>query len=78
VDAGSLITLTVGSSDFARIRPHLHNRTQLSVDGRPAYCGDYGQAATFVPLAGGRTLTVTAPCAVGVRFAGKAIPRLNS
>jgi hypothetical protein len=76
--AGSLVTLTVGSSDFARVKPHLRNRTELKVDGRTAYCGDYGQATTFVSLASGRILTVTAPCAVGVQFAAKAVPRLRS
>jgi hypothetical protein len=76
--AGNLVTLTVGSSDFAKVKPHLHNRTEQIIDGRPAYCADYGQATTFVPLAGGRILTVTAPCAVGLRFAGNAVPRLNS
>jgi hypothetical protein len=77
--AGNLVTLTVGSSDVvARVKPHLHNRSEQNVDGRLAYCADYGQAATFVPLGRGRILTVTAPCAVGVRFAAKAVPRLSS
>jgi hypothetical protein len=76
--AGNLIALTVGSSDFAKVKAHLRNRTERNIDGRRAYCTDYGQATTFVPLAGGRILTVTAPCAVGVRFAAKAVPRLSS
>jgi hypothetical protein len=76
--AGSFVTLTLGSSDFAKVKPHLRGRTEQNVDGRIAYCGDYGQATTFVSLAGGRILTVTAPCALGMRFAAQAVPRLKS
>jgi hypothetical protein len=78
VGASSTVTLTVGPSNFARVKPRLRNSTELKVGGQIAYCGDYGQATTFVPLAGGRILTVTAPCPVGVRFAGSAVPRLHA
>jgi hypothetical protein len=78
VGAKNLITLTVGSVDFARIRAQTRNRRRLDVGGRTAYCGDYGQPTTFVALASGGTLTITAPCAIGIRFATKAVPRLKS
>ena len=76
--AKNLITLSVGSIDFARIKAQIRNRRRLDVSGHAAYCGNYGQPTTFVPLASGRALTVTAPCAIGIRFAAKAFPRLNT
>jgi hypothetical protein len=78
VGAKDLITLTVGSSDFTRVRARIRKRTQRDVGGRTAYCGDYGQPTTFVPLGRGGTLTITAPCAIGIRFAAKALPRLKT
>jgi hypothetical protein len=76
--AKNLITLTVESMDVAKITAHIRNRRHLDVSGHAAYCGNYGQPTTFVQLASGRVLTVTAPCAIGVRFAAKALPRLNT
>jgi hypothetical protein len=78
VGADSLITMTVESTNFAGIRAHIRHRTQLDVSGRPAYCGTYGQPTVFVPLASGRVLEITAPCAIGTRFAATALPRLGA
>ena len=75
IGAKNLVTLTLESIDFATVRPHIRNLTQFDVSGRTAYCGTYGQPMTFVPLARGRVLNVTAPCAIGIRFAAKALPR---
>jgi hypothetical protein len=76
--AKSFVTLTVESIDFAKVRSQLRNRRRVTVGHRTAYCGDYGKPMTFVPLANGRVLNVTAPCAVGTRFAAKALSRLNA
>ncbi len=76
--ARSLVTVTVEAIDFANIEPHIRSRKQSEVGGRTAYCGTYGQSSVFVPLAGGRVLTITAPCAIGVRFAAEAMPRVKS
>jgi hypothetical protein len=78
VGANNLITLTVGSVDLARVRAHIRNPTQRDVGGRTAYCGDYGQPITFVPLARAGTLTITAPCGIGFHFASEAVRRLKS
>jgi hypothetical protein len=72
----SSITLAVESIDFASIRSHMRHRRRVDVAGRRAYCGVYGQEMTFVPLSGGRVLNVTAPCALGVRFAAAALPHV--
>lgn len=76
--AKRFVTLTVESIDFARVRAQIRNRTQLDVGGRTGYCGTYGQPTVFVPLAGGRVLTVTASCAIGARFAAEAVSRLHA
>jgi hypothetical protein len=76
--AKTQVTLTVESLDFAQIRAQLHDRRRVRIGGRIAYCGDYGLPTTFVPLSGGRVLSITAPCAVGTRFAAKALPRLRT
>jgi hypothetical protein len=71
-------TLTVESIDFAKLRGEIRNLKRVGLGGRAAaYCGDFGEPTTFVPLAHGRVLNVTAPCAVGVRFAARALPRLG-
>lgn len=75
--AKSQITVTVESVDFAKIRPEISDRTRVSVAHHVAYCGDYGQRATFVPLSGDRVLNITAPCAIGARLAEKALSSLN-
>jgi len=74
----TLITLAVESVDFAKVRPHIRHDIRVVIAGRTAYCGDYGRPTTFVPLANGRVLTVTAPCAVGTRFAKKALSQLKT
>ncbi len=78
VGAKSFITVTVESANFAALSAHIHNRTRLDVSGHTAYCGTYGQPTAFVPLASGRVLTITAPCAIGAQFAATALPRLNT
>ena len=77
IGAKSFVTLTIESIDLAKALARVRNRTRVDVAGRTAYCGNYGQSMTFVQLTRGRVLTVTAPCAVGVRFAAKALPRLE-
>jgi len=74
--AKSFITLAVETVDFAKTKSQIRHLSRVMVRGRTAYCGDYGRPTTFVPLAGGRVLNITAPCALGARFAAKAVPRL--
>ncbi len=74
----SYVTLTVQTLDLTQVRSRMHRLTRISVGGRAAYCGIYGRETTFVPLTGGRVLTITATCAVGRRLAALALPRLAS
>ena len=72
------ITLSVESINFSKIKPHMRKVTQFTVRGHAGYCGRYGQTMTFVPLAGGRVLNITAPCSVGTPLAERAIARLTA
>lgn len=76
--AKSFVTVALESRSFAVLEPSIRKRKRFQIDGHTAYCGDYGQQTTFVPLANGRVLSVTAPCAIGRLFATDALPRLKS
>ena len=72
------ITLAVESINFSQVKRHITHTKQVVVQGRSAYCGNYGQPTTFVPLSGNQVLTVTAPCSEGKLFAARALPRLKA
>jgi hypothetical protein len=75
---GDLITVAVESLEFAKIRSKLRGRMRATLGGRTAYCGNYGHPTTFVPLTKSKVLNVSAPCAVGTRFAEQALRRLGN
>jgi hypothetical protein len=75
---GDLITVAVESLEFAKIKPKIHDTIRAILAGRTAYCGIYGRPTTFVPLAHGQVLNITAPCVVGIRFAKNALRKLGS
>jgi hypothetical protein len=75
--SGVLVTVALDPIDIRTIKAHLHNRSQVKIGRHTAYCGTYGQTTTFVPFASGQTLTVSAPCMVGFRFAEAALSRLD-
>ena len=72
------ITVTVQATPFATIKPKLVKPRHRTVAGRSAYCGVYGRATTYVPVAHGKLLTIAAPCPTGFRFAAVAVPKLSS
>ena len=72
------VTLAVESAHFAALTAHLKHPTKFTVGGRPGVCASYsGSAVTYVGLPGTRVLAVSAPCAVGRRFAAPAVARLG-
>jgi len=73
---GRVITMSIEAANFARIKKSLRGAKSASMAGHTAYCGTYGQPTTLVSLGKGRVLSVTAPCAVGFRFAANALPHL--
>jgi hypothetical protein len=70
------VTLTVQTSDFARLKAQVRKRQSVVVSTRTAVCGTYGRPMLYLPLAGGRVLSVAGPCGVASRFAAKAVPHL--
>jgi hypothetical protein len=72
------ITVAVESLEFAKIRSKIHGTMRATMGGHTAYCGDYGRPTTFVPLTQGKVLNVSAPCAIGTRFAEQALRRLGN
>jgi hypothetical protein len=73
-----VITLSVQSLEFAKLKAQIHDLRPVMVLGRTGYCGSYGQPTVFVPLSSGRVLDVTASCSVATRVASAAVTRLHS
>jgi hypothetical protein len=71
------VTVAVQSVSFDEVRGALGQPREVQVSNRTAYCGQYGQAVLYVPLARGRVLSIAGPCPVATQFAAKAVPRLK-
>jgi hypothetical protein len=76
-ESQGLMTLSVQSADFAKLRSQLSQRRAVAVSHRTAYCGQYGQAMLYLPLAGRRVLSIAGPCQMAKKFALTAIERLD-
>jgi hypothetical protein len=70
------VTLAVQTIDFASLKKQIRHSRRVSVSGASAYCGTYGRQMLYLPLPGGRVLSVAAPCTTAARFAAKATPHL--
>jgi hypothetical protein len=70
------ITLTVQRASYARLQEQVRRRHSIAVADRRGVCGSYGRPMLYVPVGGGRVLSVAAPCAIASRFAARAIPHL--
>jgi hypothetical protein len=70
------VTLAVQTVDFTKLRKQIRATRTVSIANRTAYCGTYGKPMLFLPVAGGRVLTIAAPCTIAQRFAAKAAPHL--
>jgi hypothetical protein len=75
-DGDRLIGLAVQRTDFRAIKPAVRDRRPIVVGGRHAICGVHGQPTLYVPLGGGRVLSVTAPCGLARDFAHEALRNL--
>lgn len=75
-----LITVAVQHTDFGKLTGRLRPKRPVRVSGAAgtAYCVTAGSPTLYVPVAGGRVLTVGGPCSVARRFALRAVPRLTS
>ena len=70
------MTLAVESASVARLRAQIRNERAVTVADRTAYCGTFGKPMLYLPVGGGRVLSIAAPCGLARRFAAKAAPRL--
>jgi hypothetical protein len=73
----TFITVALEETGFGALRDDVRRLRRVSVADRRAYCGVYGSPMLFLPLEGGRVLSVTAQCEVAMRFARSALPRLD-
>jgi hypothetical protein len=71
----SFITISLATGTAADVG-RLQKRTAVKAAGHTAYCGFYGQQLVLVPLGGGHTLSVAAPCTVGTKLASAALGSL--
>jgi hypothetical protein len=70
------VTLTVQNTDFARLKAQVRKRREVAVSTRTAVCGTYGRPMLYLPLNGGRVLSVAGRCGIASRFAATAVPHL--
>jgi hypothetical protein len=75
-DGKSFVTLAVQTVPFSRLKRQIHKPQPVDVSNRTAYCGKLGQPMLYVPISGGRVLSIAAPCAVAQKFAVTAVRRL--
>ena len=72
----SFATISLQPVPVDRLRGQTHRLKTVVVADRTAYCGVNGAPVLYLPLAGGRTLSVTAQCEIAKRLARHAVPRL--
>jgi hypothetical protein len=77
-DGKHFVTLAVQSLDFAAIKRDMRGRRHVAVADRSGYCGVHGQPVLYVPISGGRVLSVVGPCGLAREFAATAVERLPS
>lgn len=74
----NFVTLALQSADMADLKRHLRGVKRVEVSSRVAYCGKVGQPVLYVPLSGGRVLSIFASCKTAQQFASIALSRLKS
>jgi hypothetical protein len=69
-------TISIQAQSFTTLRKQLHRAQRVDVAKHRAYCGTYGRPVLYLPLSGGRVLSVAAQCDTAVRLARRAGARL--
>lgn len=70
------ITVAVESLNLSQATRHMTAPKAVVLGARRAYCGRLGTQMLFAPVARGRLLNVTAPCAIAPRLAALALAHL--
>jgi hypothetical protein len=73
-----MVTVAVQNVEFRKLAKQVQQPTKVTLGGRTGTCGQYGQPTLYLPLSGGRVLTVAAPCKVAKQFASHAVKRLGA
>ncbi len=75
---GTAVTMAVERVRVTSLTRRIQKLVRQSVGGHTVYCGHYGSPITYAVLSGqDRVLSITAPCAVGTRFAAAALAKLG-
>jgi hypothetical protein len=69
-------TISIQAQSFTALRKQLHRAQRVDIAQHHAYCGTYGRPVLYLPLSGGRVLSVAAQCDTAVRLARRAGARL--
>jgi hypothetical protein len=69
---GRYATISVQAQNFAVLRKQLKRAQRVDVADRRAYCGVHGRPMLYLPLGGGKVLTIAAQCETAVRLARRA------
>jgi hypothetical protein len=76
-DGSSFVTLALQNADMSALKRQLRSRQAVDVAARTAYCGNHGQPTLYLPLGGGRVLSVAGQCEDARRFAARALAQLR-
>jgi hypothetical protein len=76
--ARSDITVAVESAGFQQLVRQMKKSRRVDIRGRTGYCGGFGKPTLYLSLGGGRVLSVSAACGLGVPIADKALGRLGA
>jgi hypothetical protein len=71
-----LVTVAVQALPFDRVARKVRDSQRVQLARHTAVCGTFGQPVVYVELPRRRVLSITAPCAVGLRFATTALREL--
>jgi hypothetical protein len=71
------VTVAVQSLNLSLVKRQLKGRERVSLPGRTAYCGTYGQEMLYAGLSGGRVLAIGGRCSLAREFAATAVKRLR-
>jgi len=70
------IMLTVQSTSYTRLIEHVRKRRSVAVSSHRGICGRLGRPMLYLPVGGGRVLTIAGPCRMASQFAAEAVPHL--
>jgi hypothetical protein len=66
----------VQAASYARLQQQVRQRRSVAVANRRGVCGTFGRSMLYLPLGGGRVLSIAGPCDMASRFAAEAMPHL--